>query len=72
MTEWTPSTMGKKGGASRSPAKVEAVRENGRKYGGRPKAEYDICPKCSRRISLLKAGGFRKHNCTEESNGRME
>jgi hypothetical protein len=33
--KWTASTMGKKGGASASPAKAEASRRNGRK-GGRP------------------------------------
>jgi hypothetical protein len=35
MTTWTASEMGKKGGASASPEKVKAARDNGRK-GGRP------------------------------------
>jgi hypothetical protein len=34
----TPSTMGRKGGKSKSDAKTTAARENGRK-GGRPKKE---------------------------------
>jgi hypothetical protein len=34
VTTWTPSTMGRKGGASTSPAKRKAARENGKKHTG--------------------------------------
>lgn len=57
--------LGKLGGQSTSPAKIEASRENGRRYGGRKPAKFGTCPNCQRRISILKAGGFRKHNCTK-------
>jgi hypothetical protein len=35
-TTWTPSTMGRKGGSRKSPAKTRSSRENGKK-GGRPR-----------------------------------
>ena len=38
---WTASEMGKKGGASASPGKAKAARENGKK-GGRPLAYSTI------------------------------
>jgi hypothetical protein len=41
------SAAGRKGGASRSPAKAEAARANG-KHGGRPRMEWD----CIKRLPL--------------------
>jgi len=53
------AALGRKGGKSRSEAKVAAVRENG-KLGGRPRSKAKRCP-CGE--MTLKRAKARAHKC---------